>query len=317
MTPVERRHRDRQPHERHVQDGAHARPLDPQSVGRAAVDYVRRGFGAFPVNSSTKLPRFRKGAHPRWAPDPEGAAGHLLAAWDVDDVERHWPLARGVGVGLVPPDGVAFLDLDEKHVTGVVEFVRTTWPAIFANGEHRSRSGGAHVPTAVPSDVKLGQSVDAGLGIDVRLALKGYIVAPPTPGYEVVRPFRTVDMLVSIPRDLAELLSPPEPERAVSAPPPQSGSDRLKRYVWAAVQGEYDAVAAAPEGERNRTLHAAALKLGSLVGAGMLGEDDARDALLAAASTCRLPDHESRRTVGSGLRYGVAHPRQLDREPSS
>lgn len=297
------------------QDVAPAQPLDPQSVGRAAADYARRGYGVFPVNSSTKLPRFRKGAHPRWAPNPAGAAGHLLAAWDVDDVERHWPMARGTGVGLVPPAGAAFLDLDEKHAPGVVDFVRMTWPAIFANGEHRTRSGGAHVPVTVPAELKLGQSVDAELGIDVRLGLKGYVVAPPTTGYGVVRAFLSAASLAPIPHALAELLSPPgQPQRPVAAPPPPAGSDRRKRYVWAAVQGEHDAVAAAPKGARNATLHRSAVKLGSLVGAGVLAEVDAHDALLAGTQAAAEPlaRHEADSTIRRGLEYGIRHPRQLE-----
>jgi hypothetical protein len=94
--------------------------------------------------------------------------------------------------------------------------------------------------------------------------------------------------------------------------------DRLRRYVWSAVQGEHDNVAAAGKGSRNDTLHKAAVKLGSLVGAGMLDEADARQALLAGAeaATSPLPEWEARRTIHSGIRYGIAHPRQLGEDPS-
>lgn len=92
------------------------------------------------------------------------------------------------------------------------------------------------------------------------------------------------------------------------------GMLRLRRYVWSAVQGEHDNVAAAGEGSRNQTLYKAAVKLGSLVGAGMLDEPDAREALLAGAqaATDPLPEWEARRTIDSGLQYGIAHPRQLE-----
>ena len=98
---------------------------------------------------------------------------------------------------------------------------------------------------------------------------------------------------------------------AITAP---TGSGRLRRYVWAAVQGEHDAVAAAPEGARNSTLHKAAVRLGSLVGAGVLTEDDARDALLAgvSASTAPLPAWEAERAITSGLTFGRRHPRPLE-----
>ena len=98
---------------------------------------------------------------------------------------------------------------------------------------------------------------------------------------------------------------------AITAP---TGSGRLRRYVWAAVEREHGAVAAAPEGARNATLHTAAVKLGSLVGAGVLTEHDARDALLAgvSASPSPLPVWEAERTIASGLAYGRRNPRQLD-----
>ena len=98
------------------------------------------------------------------------------------------------------------------------------------------------------------------------------------------------------------------------APRGPTGSDRLKSYVWAAIQGEHDRIAATGEGARNTTLHQAAVKLGSLVGAGILAEDDARDALLAGvnASPAPLPAWEAERTIASGLAYGRQHPRQLN-----
>jgi hypothetical protein len=98
------------------------------------------------------------------------------------------------------------------------------------------------------------------------------------------------------------------------APRAPAGSGRLRRYAWSAVEGEHDAVAAAPEGARNATLHRSAVKLGSLVGAGVLSEDDARDALLAgvSASPAPLPTWEAERTIASGLAYGRRNPRQLE-----
>ena len=95
---------------------------------------------------------------------------------------------------------------------------------------------------------------------------------------------------------------------------PAPGSGRLRLYVWAAVMGEHDRVARALEGARNSTLHESAVRLGSLVGAGVLREADARDALLvgARAADNPLPTWEAERAIDSGLRFGRQHPRQLD-----
>ena len=103
----------------------------------------------------------------------------------------------------------------------------------------------------------------------------------------------------------------PEPAAPLKIKP---GSDRLGKYVAQALQGEHDNVADAQEGSRNATLHVAAVRLGSLVGAGVLTELDARDALLAGvqAMTRPIDSHEAERTITSGIRYGKANPRQLE-----
>jgi hypothetical protein len=202
---------------------------------------------------------------------------------------------------------------DEKHRRGIVRHLLEQYPVLVTGGHHKSRSDGGHFPGRVPAGAELPQSVDPELGIDVRASLRGYIVAPPCPGYSVVRSFRHVDDLPEVPRTLIAYLRPTAPEVTPTAPRTLSlGVWRLQRYVWAAVQGEHDTVASAPEGARNTTLHRSAVKLGSLVGAGALAEDDARDALLAGATTCGLADWEARGTIDSGLRYGIAHPRQLE-----
>ena len=122
--------------------------------------------------------------------------------------------------------------------------------------------------------------------------------------------------------ELGEVLEAwPELDAAMREPAPEPaaplkikpGSDRLGKYVAQALQGEHDNVADAQEGNRNATLHAAAVKLGSLVGAGVLSEVDARDALLAGvhAMTHPIPPFEAESTITSGIRYGKANPRQL------
>lgn len=104
-------------------------------------------------------------------------------------------------------------------------------------------------------------------------------------------------------------------ETAPVAAAPTTGRDRLKRYVWSAVRRETDRVAQAPEGTRNDTVYVAAVNLGSLVGAGMLAEADARDALLVGVRMAEnpLPSFEAERAIDSGLGYGRQHPRQLHR----
>ena len=109
---------------------------------------------------------------------------------------------------------------------------------------------------------------------------------------------------------------PPMTREGRDITPAPAAGRRLRRYVWSAVQGEHDRVAAAPKGTRNTTLHEAAVRLGSLVGAGALTDVDARDALLAGTQAAGdpLPVGEAERAIESGLLYGQRHPRDL-KEP--
>jgi hypothetical protein len=89
---------------------------------------------------------------------------------------------------------------------------------------------------------------------------------------------------------------------------------RLDAYVRAALDGETARVASAEPGNRNHTLFTAAANLGQLVGADLLDDSVAGEALLTAASRHIGVDHftrrEAERTIASGLATGRRQPRQ-------
>lgn len=287
------------------------RPTADSPGKSAAQSFAGRGYGVFPANVETKAPLYARGSHPVWAPDPNGPAGLARAAVDPDIIRQHWP--PHAAVAIVPPVGVAIIDADEKHKTGVTAELLDRWPTLAVGGHHSTRSGGAHFVGLIPTGHELPQSVDRDLGVDVRSNAAGYVIAPPTPGYRVVRPFLSVSRLPMLPVSLIEWLQPPAaPAPTRPATPPKGTPERLARYVAAAVEGEYLAVADTPPGGRNDRLHIAAVKLGSLVGARVLEEGDARDALLAAASACGLSTSEAQRTITSGLTFGISHPREIE-----
>ncbi|MGH2875685.1 MAG: hypothetical protein ACRDRL_22575, partial [Sciscionella sp.] len=84
---------------------------------------------------------------------------------------------------------------------------------------------------------------------------------------------------------------------------------RRSTYAEAALRGELDTVLAARPGNRNHTLNASAYALGRLIGAGLLPEQLAEDALLHAGQAIGLGEHECAATVRSGLSAGAHHPR--------
>ena len=67
-------------------------------------------------------------------------------------------------------------------------------------------------------------------------------------------------------------------------------------------------MAASTEGRRSDQLNRSAFSLGTLVGAGALGQADVETALLAAAVQAGLGHVEATRTIGSGLHAGNARP---------
>ncbi|GAA3727554.1 hypothetical protein [Streptomyces tremellae] len=102
------------------------------------------------------------------------------------------------------------------------------------------------------------------------------------------------------------------------APPPRAGaargsfqvpSERLGSYTRKALQTECDLIVGAPDGDQNNTINRAAFNVGTLVAAGAIGEDDAREALLSASRAGNHPESRARPSIESGLRSGQQHPR--------
>jgi len=199
------------------------------SVRRAAVEFARRGYLVFPASTSSRAPWFGKGTHPTWAPDPAGAAGLRCATSEVEVIESAWPLAVGVAVGLVPPEGVVVIDADEKHREGIVGLLLDRWPQLVDGGYHVTRSHGAHFPLRLPAGVELVQSVNPQLGVDVRVGGRGYVIAPPCSGYYVERPFKHVKALPELPMDLVALLR----DRASLSAAPEVREKRAARVLSA------------------------------------------------------------------------------------
>lgn len=91
----------------------------------------------------------------------------------------------------------------------------------------------------------------------------------------------------------------------------------IERYVETVLSAECKRTATAPPGKRNVQLNESALKLGHLVGAGVIGEGAVRAALEGAATSSGLTAADGiasvRATIDSGLRAGVAEPQDISR----
>lgn len=103
----------------------------------------------------------------------------------------------------------------------------------------------------------------------------------------------------------AGLIQTAEPPAPYSAPT-HMAHDRATGYASAALKGEADNVASAPEGTRNHALNKAAWKMGRLVEAGLIDGHTVIDTLSAAARDTGLPSGEIAQTVGRAVHDGQA-----------
>ena len=90
---------------------------------------------------------------------------------------------------------------------------------------------------------------------------------------------------------------------------PATRAGERPNYVAAAIAGETQAVRETAEGGRNHQLNVSALKLGRLVASGLVSEDEVRAELTKAGRASGLGAREVGRTISSGLREGMKHPR--------
>lgn len=107
-------------------------------------------------------------------------------------------------------------------------------------------------------------------------------------------------------------LTPPEAPawllRLVAPPPepvwkdtPIVTSDAALNQLYRAVSS----VADAREGGRNHTLNTRSFQVGRILAGGMIGEQQAIEALYSAARRCGLDHHETKATIMSGVKSGL------------
>ena len=273
-------------------------------LGRVAVAIARGGRPVFPLAVAAKTPA--RGSH-----------GHLDATADPEAVRRAWQAAPRANVGLItgPLSRIWVLDVDPRHGDDrtLAELEDPHGP-LLATIEAATPSGGRHLhwrwPEVGPEIRSTAGQVGAGLNMR---GDGGFIVAPPSRladgrRYRWAQPKRP---LAAAPEWLLCLAAPPPPPRPVhSVGPPPVGCER---YVANAIISELRRLDSASYGNRNHQLNSASFAIGQFVGCGAVPEDWARIQLLSRALGVGLPTREAEVTIASGLRAGMARPRQLPR----
>ncbi len=259
--------------------------------------YAYMGYAVLPLAPGEKRP------HPGLVPN-----GLKEASRDLEALRAWWRGCPGCGVGLLAPEGVLVLDVDEP---GVWDALRWEFLALEAAPRQRTASGGYHVFLRLPDGVRLSATTRALEGVDLRGMGRAYVVAAPTRladgrGYSwevpLVRPAR----LPLIPEALLlRLLPPPPPPREVVV---EAGSS--PRRLRALLEAYAAAVASAPPGTRHNTLIRYAVATGGLLPHG-LDPGEAEEVLVGAALEAGLPEREAREAARWGLKAGQGAPLDL------
>lgn len=290
---------------------------------RRALRAVALGFHVFPVRAGDKTPAV-----------PKNTSWDDLATRDVAQVNAWWGKGAAHNIGVsTGKSGLLVVDLD--HACGSKPPAK--WEGVTSGREVLERlageageqfpadtytvrtwSGGMHLYFRAPEDLQLRNTAGTlGFCVDTR-GLGGYVVGAGSVRQGHVYTVTNRVPIAPLPDWLCEALAPKVPTPRASSPTLVRGNSRAKRYLAAIVEGETAKVVAGTRGSRNHTLFIAALKLGSLVGAGELGELFAQEALLAAAArhfgVDDFTETEARKTIASGLRMGKQSPRHIRRQ---
>ncbi|MGH3936184.1 MAG: bifunctional DNA primase/polymerase [Pseudonocardiaceae bacterium] len=288
----------------------------------AALRAAERGWPVFPVYPYSKYPALRDWQH--------------RATCDRDEIIRWWAAAPyNIGIACQPA-GLVVLDLDAGHggppppqwaglgITHGRDVLRilaaaAEQPDLSDTYTVTTPSGGEHRYFLAPPDRELRNSCAAlGWCIDTRAAGGAIIAAGSVRRVDGQRRwYRVVRQLdpITLPDWLLTALTPPPAPIHPPIPLPCS-PHRLSAYVQAALDGEATAVAQAVPGTRAHTLFRAAARLGELIGAGVLDETLAAQALLAVAPICpsganQFTRREATGHIANGIARGRRNPRSL------
>lgn len=263
--------------------------LHGTTFGPAARLYAAAGLHVFPVDPESKAPMDRL----RWGTEATRDPARI-AAW-----AARWPTA-GTAIAC-KPSGLLVVDLDVKNdIDGPESWFAASFAEDPRNAPYtdrttvvRTRSGGQHLWFADSSAIP-GRNA-AWPGVDVKAAggeHGGYVVAPPTPGYEAL----VLHPPMQVPGWLRDVLlrrtePPPPAER-----PPAAGSPgrRLVGLVATVLRSE--------EGGRNSALHWASCRAAEMAAAGEITAEQGQGALIEAAMKTGLTFREATATVRSAFR---------------
>lgn len=221
------------------------------------------------------------------------------------------PGAALIGVPTGSISDLVVLDFDIKRDANGLAWLRENEHRLPRTRRHRTRSGGEHLLFRHPGVTIRNSAGVLSPGVDVR-GDGGYIIVPPSEGYEILDAAMPAEMPVWL---VAQLLAKREPEPT----PVVNYEVRPLTYsdgsAWGlgALRRACDAIRSAADGTKHATLNREAYSIGGLVTGGDLVEGVARAALADALAAIRhrCDDFKAaERTLADAFRAGMDKPRQ-------
>lgn len=284
----------------------------------AALAAAERGWPVFPLRPGDKRPALHGETRcPRTGPCK---AGHVKweerATTDPERIRRAWsagPFNIGIATG---PAGLLVVDLDKPKSNSDAPDGATTFQALCERTGQpvpvtrtiRTASGGTHLYFTAPAAARLHNTAGALAPLVDTRAWGGYVVAAGSrvngTRYETCGPA----LLNPLPDWLRTLLIPPHPRTrptttTLAAVPLRRSS--ASAYAAAALRNEENAVASAPEGQRNAAVVRAARALGRLVASGDLDRAVVEAAISRGAEAAGQKPHEYRSAITSALNWSI------------
>jgi hypothetical protein len=260
------------------------------TLADAAVQLGRRGYRVFPVGADKA---------------PTTPRGHLDGTSDEDAI-RGWPWVDGIG--LVIPQRVFVVDVDPRNggiqtLAALLDAHETFMPR---TRKVRTRSGGYHYYYRLPDDRDLRGKL--GPGVDIKKPGRGYVLVPPTAGYQYLRGGAPAPA----PKWLLDELTMERRSGGAASKPKFFAVAGGTPYGLAALKQKCEQMRECSEGGRRATLNTCAFVLATLVAGGELDEDKACAGLLDAAVDAGLSEQQALAAMKSGWSAGLQNPRQAE-----
>ena len=228
-------------------------------------------------------------------------------------IERWWSDWADAAVGLPTGEKTGFFALDIDNKPGgangfdwLTEMEAEHGP-LPDTARVTSPNGGMHVYFKYVVGTRNRGAL--GAGVDIR-SEGGYVIAADSVMADG-RSYRWVGDTREIADAPAWLLDLLLPKSAPTHTQYSASSATNNAYVDAAVDRELADLAGAPMGSRNNALNDAAFSIGTIVGAGALGEAEARALLQDVARGWGRDWSRCCKTIENGLKAGIQNPRHI------